>query len=202
MSERYDAVVVGGGPAGLAAAAELGRTGARVVVLDAGDRPGASWAAHYDTLRLNTVSWTSHLPGLRFPRADGAYPGRDRVVAYLERYVTHHRLDVRWSTRVESVLRDGDTWRVHAPELTVSARPVVIATGSCARPRVPSWPGREEFAGRVLHSSEYRSPKEFTGRRAGLAVGPDRTAGGAASGGRPAHRAARHRHPQTAGLRR
>ncbi|MCI8477702.1 MAG: FAD-dependent oxidoreductase [Oscillospiraceae bacterium] len=38
--ERYDVIVVGAGPAGLGAAIEAGRAGARVLLLDEHDRPG------------------------------------------------------------------------------------------------------------------------------------------------------------------
>src|SRR5690606_31164477 len=34
----------------------------------------------------------------------------------------------------------------------------------------PHWPGEEDFAGRLIHSSEYRDPAEFDGKRV-LVVG-------------------------------
>ena len=40
MSEKYEAVVVGAGPAGLAAAAELSRNGVQTLVLERGKRAG------------------------------------------------------------------------------------------------------------------------------------------------------------------
>ena len=183
-----DAVVVGGGPAGLAAAAELGRAGAVTVVLDAGATAGSSWAAHYDSLRLNTVAWTSHLPGARFGRDVGPYPTRDQVVEYLAGYADRHRLDVRRSTRVERLERVDGAWAVQAGPVRFRAATVVVATGSCGRPKLPDWPGQEEFAGRVIHSSRYRNADEFTGRRvlvvgggnSGGEIAADLAAGGAA----------------------
>ncbi|MFD7561462.1 NAD(P)-binding domain-containing protein, partial [Streptomyces sp. NPDC059835] len=33
------------------------------------------------------------------------------------------------------------------------------------RPHIPHLPGRETFAGRVLHAADYRSPAPFAGQR-------------------------------------
>jgi NAD(P)-binding Rossmann-like domain len=53
---RLDAVVVGGGQAGLAMAWHLRRRGVRVVVLDAGARLGQVWRSRWDSLTLFTPS--------------------------------------------------------------------------------------------------------------------------------------------------
>jgi putative flavoprotein involved in K+ transport len=45
------------------------------------------------------------------------------------------------------------------------ARAVVAATGSFRDPYLPEVPGRSEFRGRVLHSSDYRNPGPFLGQR-------------------------------------
>src|ERR1051325_675830 len=92
--QRFDAVVIGAGPAGLAAAAEMGRKGIRTVVLER-ESVGSSWTKHYDRLHLHTVRWLSGLPGLRIDRREGRWVSRDGVVRYLERYARHHGLDVR-----------------------------------------------------------------------------------------------------------
>jgi cation diffusion facilitator CzcD-associated flavoprotein CzcO len=52
----------------------------------------------------------------------------------------------------------------------VSARAVVVATGLNRRPRVPTYPGREAFRGRVEHSSLYFDAAPHRGRRV-LVVG-------------------------------
>jgi cation diffusion facilitator CzcD-associated flavoprotein CzcO len=47
---------------------------------------------------------------------------------------------------------------------------VVIATGQYSIPHIPEWPGREEFAGQLIHSSDYRNGRAWAGKRA-LVVG-------------------------------
>ena len=59
MTQRHTAIIVGAGPAGLAAAAELGRRRIPAAVLERGDAVGASWYARYDRLRLNSSRWFS-----------------------------------------------------------------------------------------------------------------------------------------------
>lgn len=45
------------------------------------------------------------------------------------------------------------------------ARYVISATGTWRAPHVPDLPGRELFAGRQLHTVDYRGPEEFAGQR-------------------------------------
>src|SRR4051812_9783306 len=45
-----------------------------------------------------------------------------------------------------------------------ASRSVVVATGYDREPRPASWPGRDSFTGRLLHSSQYRSASAFAGR--------------------------------------
>lgn len=158
------AVVVGAGPAGLAVAAMLRARRLEAVVLEKAADVGATWRRHYDRLRLHTARGLSGLPGLAIPRAAGRWPARDAVVAYLEAYVQHHRLDVRLGTEALAVAREGGAWTVRTPGGSVRAPALVVATGACRVPRLPAWPGLEAFRGEVLHSSQYRSGARFRGR--------------------------------------
>ena len=170
----YDAIVIGAGPAGLAAAAELERRGVDAIIVERAETVGASWRGHYDRLHLHTVRWLSQLPGLRIPADEGRYVSRDGVVRYLDRYAAHHQLDVRTGVSVTRLDRDRDAWLVQSPEGDIRARQVVVATGYNHTPLIPDWPGKDAFGGELLHAASYRNGAPYAGRDV-LVVGSGNT---------------------------
>ncbi|WP_377639724.1 flavin-containing monooxygenase [Oryzobacter terrae] len=194
-----DVVVIGAGPGGLAVAASLRAAGVGALVLDRAESVGSSWRRHYDRLHLHTPRRWSALPGLEIPRRFGRWVARDDVVAYLEQYAAHHRLDLRFGATVERLERvvpaapaeddaegrvadvgaadpgDGARWAVRlAGGDTVRARHVVVATGYNHTPVVPQWPGLDTFPGQVVLARDYRNGRPFAGRDV-LVVGTGNT---------------------------
>jgi glycine/D-amino acid oxidase-like deaminating enzyme len=162
-------VVIGAGPAGLAAAWALGRAGADPLVVERAPTVAASWRARHDQLRLNTHRMFSHQPGARIPRRCGPFPARDDYVAYLERYAAGMR--IRFGTAVRRVDRAGPGWELDLGGASISTAHVVIATGPDAEPVMPAWPGMASFGGMVIHAGQFRSTGEMAGRDV-LVVGP------------------------------
>lgn len=179
-SERVDAIVVGAGPAGLATSRELGRRGIRHVVVDRGDAVGWSWRHAYDSLTLHTGKHMSALPGLGFGRHAPLFLPRDAFVAYLERYARHFALPVVTGCGVHDVRQTDGGWVLATDRGEMQATRVVLATGIMSNPNRPRLPGEERFAGRVLHSVDYKRPDPFVGRRV-LVVGVGNSAGEIAS---------------------
>jgi len=165
------AVVIGAGPGGLAAAAELKRVGVEVIVLDKADRVGASWAGHYDRLHLHTSRGLSGLPGYPIPRRYGRWVARDDVLRYLAEYARRHALDVHLGVIAQTVERTEGGWRVVTNRGTVEAGTVVVATGYNHTPKLPDLPGLDTYGGKVVHSSAYRNPATL-GARNVLVIGP------------------------------
>ena len=162
-----DAVVIGAGPAGLAAAAELQKVGYSVIVIDKADSVGSSWSKHYDRLHLHTSRPLSGLPGRPIPKKYGRWVARDDFREYLADYAKSEKLNVRLGVTAPSVTRVDGRWQVG----DLSADVVVVATGYNHTAKIPDWPGLKDYTGRVIHSSEYRNPTAL-GAKDVLVVGP------------------------------
>ncbi|MQA10257.1 MAG: SidA/IucD/PvdA family monooxygenase [Pseudonocardiaceae bacterium] len=161
-----DALVIGGGQAGLATAHALRRAGSRPIVLEAGPEPVGSWPAYYDSLTLFSPGRYSALPGMAFPGDPEHYPQRDEVIDYLRRYARNLDVDIRTGHHVATVSRDGTRFVAHVQNGDAFTAPILIAaTGAFSRPHRPALPGLASFTGTVLHTSDYREPTRFAGQR-------------------------------------
>lgn len=165
-----DAIIVGAGPAGLACAASMGELGLKVAILEKADAIASVWRRHYDRLHLHTDRGHSGLPGLAMPRTYPRYPSRLQVIGYLESYAVRFDLQPLFNRAVRTVRREGSTWRVETTQEQFAAPVVVIATGWADFPHRPSWPGSDAYQGVVIHSSAYRHPAAYAGKRV-LVVG-------------------------------
>lgn len=168
---RARVVVVGGGAAGLSAAAALRVRGIDATVLDRGGSIGASWDGRYERLHLHTTRRFSGLAHRGLSRDLPRYVSKAQYAAYLREYAEHFDLDVRLGVRVEAVSETRPTgWRLETTDGGWLCEAVVIATGHYATPRTPDWPGIAEFPGTVVHSSAYVTGRRFEGLRV-LVVG-------------------------------
>jgi putative flavoprotein involved in K+ transport len=175
MATRREAVVVGGGQAGLAIGYFLAQQGREFTILEAADEPAAAWRERWDSLKLFTSARYDALPGLAFPGDPDRYPTRDEVAEYLTEYARHFELPLELGSRVSAVRKIDDGYLVELHDRAYEADQVVIATGPFQVPRVPPIAERLDDDVVQLHSSAYRSPKA-------ISAGPVLVVGGGNTG--------------------
>lgn len=163
------ALVIGAGQAGLAASYHLVRRGLRphadLVTLDANPGPGGAWQHRWPSLTLGRAHGIHDLPGLPLGVPDPEEPASAVVARYYGAYEKRFGLPVLRPVKVDAVTPSDDgSLLVSAGERFWHTRYLVNATGTWDRPYWPAYPGRELFAGRQLHTHDFRSAEEFTGR--------------------------------------
>jgi Pyridine nucleotide-disulphide oxidoreductase len=164
-----DVVVIGAGQAGLSTAYHLRRAGfangSGFVVLDHGIRAGGAWQYRWPSLVLGKVHGIHDLPGMAFGNPDSTRPAAEVVSEYFARFERVYNLPVLRPVDVRSMTREADRLVVSSPAESWVVRAVINATGTWDRPFWPHYPGQERFAGRQLHTADYRGAAEFRGRR-------------------------------------
>src|ERR1700675_3278430 len=116
-TERIRTVIIGGGQAGLSVGYHLARHGLDFVILDASARTGDAWRKRWDSLRLFTPARYNGLDGMPFPGPPNAFPTKDEMADYLERYAAHFELPVKNGVRVDRLSREGDHYLIEAGAL-------------------------------------------------------------------------------------
>jgi cation diffusion facilitator CzcD-associated flavoprotein CzcO len=172
VSLKVDVAVIGAGQAGLSAAYHLRKRGLAphrgFVVLDQALGPGGAWQYRWPSLTLSTVNRIHDLPGMRF--AEVLDPGATDVQAsvavprYFAAYEKAFGLPVYRPLRVKVVCERKGRLRIETDRMDISAAGIINATGTWETPYIPPYPGAERFAGRQLHTREYRSAEEFAGK--------------------------------------
>src|SRR5580693_6289847 len=173
-ADRDPAVlVVGGGQAGLAIAARLKQLNIDTLIVDRGLRIGDNWRKRYHALTLHNQVQVNHLPYMPFPPNWPVYIPKDKLANWFEAYVDAMELNYWTGTEFESGTYDEaeGRWsvvlrRADGSRRTMHPRHVVMATGVSGIANVPDIPTLKEFAGPVLHSSQYNDGEEWNGKAA------------------------------------
>ena len=162
--DRFNVVIVGGGPGGLAVSQQLAARGISNVILERGDRAGWMWGQVYDSLRLHTGKHLSSLPGMPFPARTSLFPTLSEFIAYLESYVDRFQLPVTTGVQARELRREDGGWIVETGAEQYRASAVVVATGIMSSPVLPDFLEASSYTGLMFHSTEYRRPDERLGK--------------------------------------
>lgn len=124
--KKYDLVVIGAGPAGLAGGLQAHELGLSVVILDDGKRPGGQIYRNLENLtdKMRSILGKSYLNGEN-----------------LLRNAKHIGLDIRAEAVVWHISAEKIVYFVHKGEVVaVEAEAIMLATGALERPfPIPGW---------------------------------------------------------------
>jgi putative flavoprotein involved in K+ transport len=137
--EQITTVVIGAGHAGLAASRCLTARSIDHVVLERGEAANSWRRERWDSLRLLTPNWQSRLPGYHYDGGDpDGYMTMREVVEFISRYAVVAAAPVRTHTTVTSVEPTDVGYSVTTNTGVLQCRAVVLASGACNVPSVPS----------------------------------------------------------------
>ncbi|MGI9421244.1 MAG: NAD(P)-binding domain-containing protein [Geminicoccaceae bacterium] len=171
FSEQPYCLIIGGGQGGIALGARLRQLDVPTIIVEKNARAGDSWRNRYRSLVLHDPVWFDHLPYIPFPDHWPVFTPKDQIGDWLEMYAKLMELNYWTSTRCERARFDDrrKTWIVEVDrggeKLVLEPQQLVFATGAYGPPCWIDLPGAERFQGKLIHSSDYQSGKQFAGQR-------------------------------------
>ncbi len=173
--QKFHVLVIGAGMSGLLQALRLQEAGIPFTVVEKNDSVGGTWYENrYPGCRVDIANHFYSYSFEPYPWSE-YFSRRDELLEYFRNFVKRHGLDkhIRYNTELTSAVFDetSSTWDVElksnsggAPRrMRVNA--LVSAVGQLNRPRIPEIAGREKFKGAQVHSAEWDSKLDLTGKR-------------------------------------
>ena len=180
-SENPFVLVVGGGQGGLALGAQLADLGVPYLIVDKYPRVGDQWRSRYSSLVLHDPVWYDHMPFKPFPHDWPIFTPKDQMGDWLETYAHTLGLNIWTQTRLTNAKfnPENQSWIAqldrNGDPYTIQPTHIVMALGLSGFPRVPDFPGQDQFKGLQIHSSEYKGGSGFEGQNV-LIVGANNSA--------------------------
>jgi len=175
--DHFDALVIGAGVGGLYALHRLrGKLGMRVKVLEAGTDVGGTWYWNrYPGCRCDVESLEYSFSFDPQLEQDWSWPERygnqPEILDYLRHVAERFDLykNIQFNTRVKTATfdRPKNEWTVVTEGGETFSAPIcIMATGNLSIPRVPDFPGLDEFQGETYHTGLWpHEGVDFTGKR-------------------------------------
>lgn len=165
-------LIIGSGQNGLNLGARLNALGIDTLIVEKNERVGDNWRNRYKSLTLHDPVWSDHFAYLQFPKHWPVYSPKDKLANWMEHYTESMELVVWNSTTIErNPVFDSATgkWTVNVlragqPPRQMHVEHLVLATGFSGEAKYPTFP-RDEFKGTVIHSSLYKGPDEWKGKK-------------------------------------
>ena len=163
MKEAHT-IIIGASISGLACAASLQKENVDYIIIEKQNQVAVPWRNHYERLHLHTNKRISSLPFKKFGKQIPQYPSRLEVIDYLDDYRAAFNINPLFNTEAVSINRRDNFWITETTNGTFKSKYLVMATGVFYTPKIISFEGMETFTGKILHSSQYKSGKDYKGQ--------------------------------------
>ncbi len=177
-AQRYEdrepeVLIVGGGQAGLTAAARLVNLGVDTLVIDRHEQIGDCWRKRYHSLALHNYTDINHMPYMPFPATWPKYLPKDMLADWFESYVW--TMEINYWTGTDFVHGSYDeatgTWKAQVrrsdgTERTLRPKHIILANGVIGAPSIPDLPGLKDFKGDVMHVEGFSTGANWRGKKA------------------------------------
>jgi hypothetical protein len=162
--------IIGAGCSGFTMAKRFKDHGIAFDCFEASDNIGGNWyyknpngtSACYESLHIDTSKWRLAFEDYPVPPEWPDFPHHSLLFQYFNDYVDHFGLRplITFNTRVEEAIRDdAGQWQIKLSNgETRTYTALVVANGHHWDPRIPDYPGQENFSGPILHSHAYNDP--------------------------------------------
>ncbi|MDQ4491693.1 NAD(P)/FAD-dependent oxidoreductase [Sinomonas sp. ASV486] len=177
--ENFDAIVIGAGFGGIYQLHTLrDQLGLKVRAFDRAGGVGGTWYWNrYPGAMSDTESfvyryyWDKEM--LQEWDYDHRYLNQPDILAYLEAVVEKHDLarDIQLNTEITAMDFDESTdrWTVTTGDgATYTARYIISALGLLSSTNFPTFPGMDNFKGRIVHTGAWPEDLDITGKRVGV----------------------------------
>src|ERR1700760_3229478 len=178
-AKELDVVIVGAGFGGMYMLHRVRELGLSAVVFEVASGVGGTWywnrypGARCDVESMQYSYSFSETLQQEWQWSE-VFAGQPEILRYANHVADRLdlRRDMRFETKVTIAVFDEAThrWTVRTDHgATVSARYCVMATGCLSAARMPNFPGRESFAGKIYHTGHWpHKGVDFTGLRVGV----------------------------------
>ncbi|HEY1060241.1 MAG TPA: NAD(P)-binding domain-containing protein, partial [Daejeonella sp.] len=164
LDNKYDILIIGGGPIGLACGIEAKKAGLSYIILEKGCLVNSLYN-YPANMTFFSTSDKLEIGGIPFV-SNNIKPTRSEALEYYRRVTEHFELNLRLFEEVKSVRKEGISYRIESSKSLYEAANIIISTGFYDIPNLLNIPG--EDLPKVKHY--YKDP-HFYARQHVLVVG-------------------------------
>ncbi|MEM7086510.1 MAG: YpdA family putative bacillithiol disulfide reductase [Bacteroidota bacterium] len=141
MQKKFDVLIIGAGPIGIACALQCKKNGLSYVVLEKGALCNSLY--HYPlNMQFFSTSEKLEIDKIPFISANPK-PNRNEALEYYRRVATSNELNIRLFEGVISAIKQGDLFKISSELNDYRARHVIVSTGFYDIPKLLEVPGED-----------------------------------------------------------